>query len=123
MSTSRDDPISHPQVQLANSRQYVGAYVASLVLMGAALWFVNRHLGDQEQLFVIVVVCAAGAALVQGYFWLRLDFSRTQRWITISFWLFVPLFIMTVGLTAWMFSTLYARTMIPTLMHPAALMH
>ncbi len=123
MSTSNGNPIAHPQVQLANARQYVGAYVVSLVLMGTALWLVDRHLGSQEQLLMIVTACAAGAALVQAYFWLRLDFSRTQRWITISFWLFVPLFIMTVGLTAWMFSTLYTRTMIPALMHPAALMH
>lgn len=117
MSTRNDNPIAHPQVQLAHAGQYVGAYVVSLVLMGVALWLVDRHLGGQEQLLMIVTACAAGAALVQGYFWLRLDFSRTQRWMTISFWLFVPLFIMTVGLTAWMFSTLYSRTMIPALMH------
>lgn len=123
MSTSHDDPISHPQVQLANVRQYVGAYLVSLILMAVGLGLVQGHLGNKEQLLMIVTACAAGATLVQGYFWLRLDFSRTQRWITTSFWLFVPLFIMTVGLTAWMFDTLYARTMIPSLMHPGALMH
>ncbi len=122
MSTRHDDPIDHPQVQLASARQYVGAYFVSLILMGAALWLVNGHWGNKEQLLMTVTACAAGAAVVQGYFWLRLDFSRTQRWITTSFWLFVPLFILTVGLTAWMFQTLYSRTMIPSLMHPAALM-
>ncbi len=123
MSIETRDPLQHPEVQLARGRHYVGAYVVSLLLTGGPLWLVVRHLGTPRRLMIVVIASAAALTLVQGYFWLRLDFSRTQRWMTAALVLFIPLVVMTIGLTAWMFATLYARTMIPTLMHAPAFGH
>lgn len=117
MSTDSHDPLQHPEVQLAHGGQYIGAYVASMILTAVPLWLVMNHLGSQLTLLAVVVAAAAALVLIQGYFWLRLDVSKTQGWMTTSLILFIPLFVVTVGLTAWMFSTLYTRTMIPTLMH------
>lgn len=117
MSTDSHDPIQHPEVQLAHGGQYIAAYIGSLVLTAVPLWLVVDHLGSQLKLMTVVVAAAGALVVVQGYFWLRLDLSKTQRWMTISLLLFIPLFVLTVGLTAWMFATLYTRTMIPTLMH------
>ncbi len=123
MSTEARDPLQHPEVQLARGGQYLGTYIVSLLLTGAPLWLVVHHLGTPLRLMIVVVACAAALTLIQGYFWLRLDFSRTQRRMTAAFVLFIPLFVMTIGLTAWMFATLYTRTMIPTLMHAPAFAH
>ncbi|MHB1513136.1 MAG: cytochrome o ubiquinol oxidase subunit IV [Acidiferrobacter sp.] len=123
MSLETRDPLQHPQVQLARGGQYLGAYIASLLLTASPLWLVVHHEGTSWRLMMIVVACAAALTLVQGYFWLRLDFSRTQAWMTAALVLFIPLVVMTVGLTAWMFATLYTRTMIPTLMHAPAFGH
>ena len=123
MSTKTHDPLQHPEVQIAHGGQYAGAYILSLLLTGAPLWLIVHHLGTPWHLMFAVVASAAALTLVQGYFWLRLDFSKTQRWMTAAFVLFTPLFVMTIGLTAWMFATLYTRTMIPTLMHAPAFGH
>ncbi len=120
MVTKGRDAWQHPQVQLARGGQYVGAYIVSLLLTGGPLWLVVRHGGTPWRLMIIIVACAAALTLVQAYFWPRLDLSRTQRWMTAALVLFIPLVVMTVGLTAWMFATLYARTMIPVLLHAPA---
>ena len=124
MSTSaHDDPLQHSEVQLAHGGQYVAGFILSLILTGLPLWLVVDHLGTQLRLMLVVVASAAALTLIQGYFWLRLDISPTQRWMTAAFVLFIPLFVMTIGLTAWMFATLYTRTMIPILMHAPAFGH
>lgn len=124
MSTSaHHDPLQHPEVQLANGGQYVAAFVLSLILTALPLWLVVDHMGTEFRLMLVVVASAAALTLIQGYFWLRLDISPTQRWMTAAFALFIPLFVMTIGLTAWMFATLYTRTVIPTLMHAPGFGH
>lgn len=117
MSIDSHDPLQHPEVQLAHGGQYIAAYIASMALTALPLWVVIHHLGSKLTLMAVVVAAAAALVVIQGYFWLRLDLSKTQRWMTASLILFIPLFVVTVGLTAWMFATLYTRTMIPTLMH------
>lgn len=116
MTHDHEDPLQHPQVQLAKGSHTVTGYIVSVVLMGLALATVAQHDLSSADLWAVTGVMAGGAVLAQLYFWLRLNFSPAQRWTTISFLLFVPLFVITVGLTAWMFQTLYARTMLPGMM-------
>ena len=97
MSTStHDDPLRHPEVQLAHGGQYVVGFVLSLILTALPLWLVVDHMGTRLRLMLVVVASAAALTLVQGYFWLRLDVSPTQRWMTAAFVLFIPLFVMTI---------------------------
>lgn len=117
MTHSEENPLQHPQVQLATGSHILIGYVVSVILMGLSLATVMQQGVPSVDVAVIITVIAALALLIQGYFWLRLDFSQTQRWTTVSLLLFIPLFMVTVGLTAWMFHTLYARTMLPGIMH------
>jgi cytochrome o ubiquinol oxidase operon protein cyoD len=41
-----------------------------------------------------------------------MNISETQIWHTVALILFIPLFILTIGLTSWMFHGLYRRTML-----------
>ena len=43
----------------------------------------------------------------------HLDFSETQRWNSLTLMLNVPLLILSVGLTSWMFRELYTHVMSP----------
>ncbi|AEK56838.1 hypothetical protein HF288_12815 [Acidithiobacillus caldus] len=52
--------------------------------------------------------------IIQGYLILHMDLSHAQIWHTVAMVLFLPLFVVTIGLTAWMFHGLYERTMIMT---------
>ena len=111
-----NNPIAHPEVQLANGRDYVIGYGISLVTMAVALVVVVQHAWGEYGLAVAVAVCAIIALLAQAVLWERLDFSRAQLWITISVLLFIPLYVLTIGLTAWMFASLYTRTFLPGVM-------
>jgi cytochrome o ubiquinol oxidase operon protein cyoD len=42
----------------------------------------------------------------------RLDLSDAQRWKSATLLLVLPLFVLSIGLTGWMFHTLYPRTML-----------
>ncbi len=108
---------------MAHGGQYIAAYVFSLILSALPLFLVQEHGYSNTHLLFVVIAAAAAMTIIQGYFWLRLDVSRTQAWFTASFILFIPLVVLTIGLTAWMFATLYTRTMIPTLMHAPGFTH
>lgn len=110
------DPLKHPEVQLAHGGEYFIAYTVSVLMMAAALWVVMHHVWGATGVDIAVTASAAVAVLAQSYWWERLDFSSTQIWNTVSVLLFIPLFVLTVGLTAWMFASLYARTTLPGVM-------
>lgn len=110
------NPLEHPEVRLVNGRRYLLAYVVSLALMTLALGFVTQPALIPWAL-IGLSVAAAIAALAQIILLFQLDFSETQVWATVSFLLIVPLFIIAVGLTMWMFNALDARTMLSGLMH------
>lgn len=116
MAHGAENPLDHPEVQLANGRAYLLAYVIAVALMALALVFVT-HPGVVSSALVGLAVVASIAVLSQILLLFRLDFSKTQIWATVSFLLVVPLFVIAVGLTMWMFNSLDARTMIAGLMH------
>ncbi|HUW98252.1 MAG TPA: hypothetical protein VMV40_05330 [Acidiferrobacter sp.] len=105
----------HPEVQLANMG-YVVAYVVSMVLMGLSLILVKDHMLSSMRLAEAILLSAAVVVIVQGVFLLHMNLSHTQIWHTFALVLFIPLFVLAIGLTAWMFHGLYKRTMIVPIM-------
>lgn len=114
--TEPDEPLSHPQVQALDVGRYVVGFVVSVAFMTASFLAVTHRVWGPSELYGVVSVLAGFAVLAQLLLWLRLDGSSAQKWFTIAFVLYIPLFILTVGLTSWMFATLYTRTMMPQIM-------
>jgi cytochrome o ubiquinol oxidase subunit IV len=112
MSAPRTNPLDHPEVRQASAWRYIAGFISTIVLMQAALLVTMRqHLPFAEYAFTV-----AGLALValmsQAALFFGLDISRAQIWKSVSLVLTVPLFILSVGLTVWMFQSLATRTMI-----------
>ena len=113
MSHEHSDPIAHPEVQLASAGRYTIGYVITLALMFVSSGLVMGRLLSPEELAAATGVIALAAVLAQFYFLFRLDLSETQIWHTVALLLTVPLFILAIGLTVWMFHTLALHTMFP----------
>ncbi len=121
MTHSADNPLEHPEVQLADGRGYLLVYLFSSALLGAATWLVAKQAMAPLGLFLLTTALAGVVVVAQGVFLLHMEFSETQRWHTVSLVLFIPLFILTIGLSSWMFHGLYRRTMLtPRTAAPAA---
>jgi cytochrome o ubiquinol oxidase operon protein cyoD len=123
MSAPHSDPLEHPEVRMASGWRYVAGFISTMVLMQAALLVTMRqHLPYTEY-----VLTVGGLALVsllgQAGLFFGLDISRAQIWKSVSLVLTVPLFILSVGLTVWMFQSLAERTMLmPTNMSQPTLL-
>lgn len=113
--TEPHDPLSHPEVRILNPRLSIVGYVLSVIFIVLSYFSVTYRLGSVESLYGLISGFAALTVLTQLFFWLRLG-SAPHKWPTISLVLFLPFFILTIGLTTWMFATLYTRTMMPQLM-------
>lgn len=116
MSSFEDEPLSHPEVRAIDSRHYLGGFVVTVILLTFSFLAVVRHVWSIPGLSIVIAATAGLAAIAQLVFVLQLTLALSQRWFTACFILYVPLYILTVGLTAWMFATLYTRTMMPQLM-------
>ena len=109
-------PWEHPEVRLANETRYLIGYVASLALLGLSLFLVITHAVSATTLLLAISAIAFVTIVVQLIFLFHLDFSETQRWDTLTLLLNVPLLILSVGLTSWMFRALYTHVMLPGMM-------
>ena len=119
MTHTTDNAWQHPEVQLAGGG-YIVAYLAGLALMGLSLWIVREHTLAPMDIGIAISLVAGLAALVQCVLLLHLNISETQIWHTVALILFIPLFILAVGLSAWMFHGLYRRTMLMPAAHVSA---
>ena len=117
MTGHTQNPLDHPEVQLANGRAYLVGFIFSMLLMTVGLWVVVTHVMAPFGTVLVTSLLAGVVVIIQGYFILHMDISHAQMWHTVAMVLFLPLFVVTIGLTAWMFHGLYQRTMI---MPPAA---
>lgn len=106
----------HPEIKLANEIQYIVGYVASLALLGLSVFLVTTHAATASTLLAVISVIAFLTIAVQLIFLFHLDFSETQHWNSLTLILNVPLLILSVGLTSWMFHQLYTHVMAPGLM-------
>ncbi|WP_308389830.1 cytochrome O ubiquinol oxidase [Acidithiobacillus sp. AMEEHan] len=111
MSAHIQNPLHHPEVEIANGKTYLLNFILSVVLMTVA--FLSVRLGISPfGAFLLTTALAGGTVIIQSYLILHMDTSKTQIWHSFSMLLFLPLFVVTIGLTAWMFHGLYQRTMI-----------
>ena len=117
MTEHMQNPLNHPEVQLANGRAYLASCIISMLLMTVGLWLAVAHITTPFGTVLMTSFLAGVVVIIQGYFILHMDISHAQIWHTVAMVLFLPLFVVTIGLTAWMFHGLYQCTMI---MPPAA---
>ena len=117
MTEHTQNPLNHPEVQLANGRAYLVNFILSMLLTTAGLWLAITHITTPFGTVLVTSFLAGVVVVIQGYFILHMDISHAQIWHTVAMVLFLPLFVVTIGLTAWMFHGLYQRTM---LMPPGA---
>ena len=112
MSAPHSNPLDHPEVRMASAWRYISGFIASIVLMQAALVVtLHQHLPYEEYAFTIGSL-ALVSLMSQAALFFGLDISRAQIWKSVTLFLTVPLFILTVGLTVWMFQSLADRTML-----------
>lgn len=111
MSTDNSRPSRHPEIAYSNGRSYLIGYVLTLGLLGISLLLVQSHAMSAFNLMASISVLAFLTTMAKLIFLFHLDFSEAQRWNTLTLMLNVPLLILSIGLTAWMFQTLYDRVM------------
>jgi cytochrome o ubiquinol oxidase operon protein cyoD len=113
MSAEETDPILHPEVQQASLVGYTAGFLSTLALLGAALLMTETHMMPPQYLLGAISGLALIALLAQCFLSFGLDITSHNIWKSVSLILTVPLFILTIGLTVWMFQQLDALTMIP----------
>jgi cytochrome o ubiquinol oxidase subunit IV len=111
VSTQHSNPLHHPEVQQASTLGYVSGYVVSVLMLLGALLLVSGHVLSPMLLLEAVSGLALLALIAQAFFFYGLDISQHQIWKSISLVLTVPLFVLSIGLTVWMFHELNGRMM------------
>lgn len=112
MSVRIRRPGDHPEIALSSLRQYAIGFVVTTALLGLSYLLVGTHTMDATDTIAAISFIALLTTIAKLVFLFHLDFSETQRWNTLTLMLNVPLLILSVGLTAWMFQTLYDRVMV-----------
>ena len=107
------DPLQHPEVQQASAAAYISAYVLTIFLLGAALFLTEQQALAPMPRLAVISGLAIFLLIAQSLLFLGLDVSRSNIWKTVSLMLAVPLFILSIGLTVWMFHSLDHLTMLP----------
>ena len=112
MSVPIRRPGDHPEIALSSLRMYSAGFVVTTGLLGLSYLLVETRALDSIDAIAVISFIALLTTIAKLVFLFHLDFSETQRWNTLTLMLNVPLLILSVGLTAWMFQTLYTRVMI-----------
>ena len=111
MDFDNTKPWEHPEIRLSSVSKYFVGYVVTLALLGISLLLVQEHAMTPFNLLATISVIAFVTTIAKLIFLFHLDFSETQRWNTLTLMLNVPLLILSVGLTSWMFQVLFQRVM------------
>ena len=111
MDFDNTKPWEHPEIRLSSATKYFTGYVVTLALLGISLLLVQQHVMTAFNLLATISVIAFLTTIAKLVFLFHLDFSETQRWNTLTLMLNVPLLILSVGLTSWMFQVLFRRVM------------
>ncbi len=109
MSSDHQNPLEHPEVQQARAGKYLSGFLIATALMGASLLIATRHVLPAVGSEVAVAIIALVTVMAQLRLLFHLDWSATRRWHTLALVLTVPLFIMLIGLSLWMFHSLDAH--------------
>ncbi len=113
MSAPETNPILHGEVQQASLVGYTVGFLATILLLGVALGITEFHVMPPVYLLGSISGLALVALLCQTFLSFGLDITRHNIWKSVSLVLTIPLFILTIGLTVWMFQQLAINTMIP----------
>jgi len=113
MSEPDTNPLLHGEVQQASVIGYTAGFLATLALLGAALLLTVFHMMPSLYLLGSISGLALVALLCQTFLSFGLDITRHNIWKSVSLVLTIPLFILSIGLTVWMFQQLAVNTMIP----------
>lgn len=111
MSVRIRRPGEHPEIALSSFWQYFVGWVVTTGLLGVSYLLVVHQTMDVIDLVATISLIALLTTVAKLVFLFHLDFSETQRWNTLTLVLNVPLLILSIGLTSWMFETLYDRVM------------
>lgn len=111
MSTPEKNPLEHPEVQQAGIFGYTTGFLCSLALLAGALLLTEGRLMPPVMLIGAISGLALIALLAQTFLSFGLDITRHNIWKSVSLILTIPLFILTIGLTVWMFQQLNLRVM------------
>jgi cytochrome o ubiquinol oxidase subunit IV len=111
MAAHAKDPLTHPEVRQASTAGYAACYVASIILMLTALLLTEQHAVSYLVFLWVIASLVVITLFAQAALFFGLGLSLTQTWKSVSLILTLPLFIFTIGLSVWMFHSLYPRTM------------
>lgn len=112
MAHDSHNPLIHPEVRGASTGLYIAAFVLATVAMGIGCIVTVGFDLPRGSTLEWISILAAIATLGQLYLLFKLDLSKTMRWHTISLVLTIPLFVMAIGLTVFMFHYLELRVMV-----------
>jgi cytochrome o ubiquinol oxidase operon protein cyoD len=107
------DPLQHPEVQQAGTVGYVSGYVLTVVLLGVALLLSEQRGLPEIPLLVTISGLSIFLLVAQCFLFFGLDVSSHNIWKSVSLILTVPLFILSIGLTVWMFHALNGVMLMP----------
>ncbi|MBU2785379.1 cytochrome O ubiquinol oxidase, partial [Acidithiobacillus ferriphilus] len=68
MTEHMQDPLNHPEVQLANGRAYLASFIISMLLMTVGLWLAVTHITTPLGTVLMISFLAGVAVIIQGYF-------------------------------------------------------
>lgn len=107
-----DDPTRHEEILVSRAWAYVAVFLATILAMYAALAVARGDMGLSPGVaWALIGALALLAALLQLFGLLEIG-SRVRRWHALALLLTAPLFVLSVGLSVWMFHTLMLRTML-----------
>jgi cytochrome o ubiquinol oxidase subunit IV len=111
MAAHAKDPLDHAEVRQASTGGYAAGYGASIILMLAALLVTQQHVLPYAAFLWVVTSLVVIALVAQAALFYGLGLSPAQAWKSVSLILTLPLFVFVIGLSVWMFNSLYPRTM------------
>ena len=100
------DPLRHAEVQQAGAIGYVSGTILTIALLGVALLITEQKSMQPTPVLVTISGLSIFLLVAQAMLFFGLDVSRYNIWKSVSLILTVPLFILSIGLTVWMFHAL-----------------
>jgi cytochrome o ubiquinol oxidase operon protein cyoD len=107
------DPLRHAEVQQAGSLGYISGTVLTIALLGIALLLTEQKGLQPQALLITISGLSIFLLIAQSMLFFGLDVTRYNIWKSVSLALTVPLFILSIGLTVWMFHSLNHLMMLP----------
>jgi cytochrome o ubiquinol oxidase operon protein cyoD len=107
------NPLLHAEVQQAGTIGYISGYILTVGLLGVALLLTETKGLDQQALLITISGLSIFLLIAQCMLFFGLDVTRYNIWKSVSLVLTVPLFILSIGLTVWMFHSLNNLMMMP----------